>query len=121
MTTDPVSGPAVAVFSPGRLRAWQHVRDVPLDVLGDVVGVSAAYVKACAHGHPGAAEPTAEMIKAWAALLGCTADELCSTTPHDPADYWRGVNKAMGPMSRDDLEAVADIVDRTARRRATQR
>lgn len=104
------------VFSPGRFRAWLHVRGVaPID-LAEVAGVSEAYVLACAYGHPLASAPTPAVLDRWAARLGCDPAELHSATPHDLNEYWRGANRAMPPMSHDDLAAVADVFTRTARR-----
>lgn len=81
-----------------------------------LAGVSKAYVLACAYGHPVASPPTPVVLDVWAARLGCDPAELRSATPHDPNEYWRGANRAMPPMSHDDLAAVADVFKRTARR-----
>ena len=106
------------VFSPGRFRAWLHVRGVTPADLADTAGVKEAYVVACAYGHPVASAPTPAVLTAWAARLGCDPAELCSATPHEPNEYWRGANRAMPPMSPDDLAAVAEVFKRTARRTA---
>ncbi|MPZ80888.1 MAG: hypothetical protein GEV28_11005 [Actinophytocola sp.] len=106
------------VFSPGRLRAWMHVRGVAPAALADSAEVTTAYVQACAYGHPVAAPPTHVVLAAWAARLGCEPADLRSATPHDPNEYWRAANKAMPRMSKDDLAAVAGIFKRTARRTA---
>lgn len=108
--------PMVAAFSPGRFRAWWHLRGVSAAELADTAKVKEAYVLACAYGHPVAAPPGPDVLAAWAARLECEPAELCSTTPHDPNEYWRAANRAMPPMSDDDLAAVADVFKRTARR-----
>lgn len=115
---EPDSAPLEVVFSPGRFRAWLHVRGVSPAELADVANVSEAYVVACSYGHPVASPPTAAVLAAWAARLGCDPAGLCSTTPHDPNEYWKGANKAMPRMSREELAAVADIFQRTARQAA---
>jgi hypothetical protein len=108
-------------FSPGRFRAWWHLRDVPTADLADTAGVTEAYVLACAYGHPVASPPEPTVLAAWAARLECDPAELCSATPHDANEYWRGANRAMLPMSADDLAAVADVFTRTARRVARRK
>lgn len=104
-----------AVFSSERFRAWMHGRGVAAAELADVAGVTAAYVMACAYGHPVASPPTPGVLAAWATRLGCDPDELCSATPHGPNEYWIAANRAMPPMTEDDLAAVADLFRRTSR------
>jgi hypothetical protein len=116
----PQHPPGVA-FSPGRFRAWWHLRGVPAADLADTAGVKEAYVLACAYGHPVASPPEPAVLAAWATRLGCNPAELCSTTPRDPNEYWRAANRAMPPMSDDDLAAVADVFKRTARRAGPQK
>jgi transcriptional regulator with XRE-family HTH domain len=103
------------VLSPGRLRAWRHVHSVTLQALADAAGVSAAVVQATETGHPSAPHPTPEMITAWADVLGCHTEQLCSTTPHGQFEYWDAAVEAMPPMTTDDLAVVADIIARTHR------
>lgn len=105
------------VFSRARLRAWRHARALDHAALADAAGITAADVAACEAGQ---ADPTPGMIAAWSAVLGCQPDQLRSTTPDAPAEYWRAANQAMPRMSPEDLAIVARVFARTAARRAGQ-
>jgi transcriptional regulator with XRE-family HTH domain len=108
-------GPAL-VFSPARLRAWRHARNLDHGSLAAAAGVSADQVAACEDGQ---ADPTPGMIASWSARLGCRPDQLRSTTPDAPAEYWRAATEFMPPMSPEDLAVVARVFARNATRRAT--
>ena len=101
------------VFSPARLRAWRHARNRDHAALADAAGVTVDQVAACEAGR---ADPTPGMIAAWSALLGCTPEQLRSTTPADPAEYWSAANQAMPRMSGEDLAVVARVFVRVADR-----
>jgi hypothetical protein len=60
------------------------------------------------------------MITAWAAALDCQPDQLRSTTPDGPDEYWQAANQAMGPMSAEDLAVVAEVIQRSHTRRYHQ-
>jgi hypothetical protein len=83
-------------------------------VLAEVAGTTPTTVAACEHG---ATTPTTPMVAAWAARLGCRADQLRSTTPTGPDEYWSAANQAMGAMSTQDLAVVADVILRNRARR----
>jgi transcriptional regulator with XRE-family HTH domain len=95
------------VFSRSRLRAWRHLRSTDYTALADAAAITAAEVAAYEFGN---GQPTTSMITAWAAVLDCEPDQLRSTTPEGPDEYWQAANRAMGPMSSDDLAVVADVI-----------
>jgi len=101
------------VFSPARLRAWRHARNLDHAALADASRSSVGQVAACESGQ---ADPAPGMIAAWAALLGCRRDQLCSATPTDPAEYWDAANQAMPRMSAEDLAVVARVFTRITKR-----
>jgi transcriptional regulator with XRE-family HTH domain len=105
-----VTGQAPLVFSRSRLRAWRHLRGADYAALADAAGITAAEVAAYEFGN---GQPTAHVISAWAAVLGCEPGQLRSTTPDGPDEYWQAANQAMGPMSSDDLAVVADVIMRS--------
>jgi hypothetical protein len=74
--------------------------------------VRAAHVQACEEG---SAQPDDAILVAWSTVLGCRVDQLRSTSPDDPAEYWHAANQAMPPMSGEDLAVVAQVFTRTAR------
>jgi transcriptional regulator with XRE-family HTH domain len=97
------------VFSRSRLRAWRHLRGADYATLADAAGITAAEVAAYEFGNT---HPRDQAISAWAAVLGCEPDQLRSTTPDGPDEYWQAANQAMGPMSPDDLAVIADVIVR---------
>lgn len=101
------------VFSPARLRAWRHARTLDHATLATAADTTAAVVQACEQG---LADPTPDMITAWSARLDCRPDQLRSTTPTDPAEYWRAAHQAMPRMSAEDLAVVAHLFTRTTGR-----
>jgi transcriptional regulator with XRE-family HTH domain len=104
-----LAGPAPMLFSRSRLRAWRHLRGADHATLARAAGITAAEVAAYEFGN---GQPTTSTITAWAAVLGCEPDQLRSTTPDGPDEYWQAANQAMGPMSSDDLAVVADVIMR---------
>jgi transcriptional regulator with XRE-family HTH domain len=106
--------PALA-FSPDRLRAWRHARATDRPALANAAGITLTDLAAYETGQ---AHPTPGMIAAWSARLGCQPDQLRSTTPDAPAEYWHAANQAMPRMSAEDLAVVARVFARTAARRA---
>jgi transcriptional regulator with XRE-family HTH domain len=104
-----VTGPAPLVFSRSRLRAWRHLRGIDYAALADAAHITAAEVAAYEFGN---GQPTTQAITSWAAVLGCEPDQLRSTTPEGPDEYWQAANQAMGPMSPEDLAVVADVIMR---------
>ena len=97
------AGPVSLVFSRSRLRAWRHLRGADYATLADAAGTTAAQVAAYEFGN---SQPTDQAITSWAAVLGCEPDQLRSTTPDGPDEYWQAANQAMGPMSPDDLAVI---------------
>jgi hypothetical protein len=97
------------VFSPARLRAWRHARNRDHATLAAGADTTVEQVTACETGQ---VEPTPGMLAAWSALLGCRTEQLTSTTPADPAEYWRAAHQAMPPMSGEDLAVIARIFTR---------
>jgi transcriptional regulator with XRE-family HTH domain len=114
---DDVAGPTSPAFSKSRLRAWRHLRSTDYATLARAAGISSEDVAAYEAGNHGQGQPTTWMITAWAAALGCQPDQLRSNTPDGPDEYWQAANQAMGPMSREDLAVVADVILRSRRRR----
>jgi transcriptional regulator with XRE-family HTH domain len=114
---DNIAGSTLPVFSKSRLRAWRHLRSTDYATLARAAGISSEDVAAYEAGNHGQGQPTTWMITAWAAALGCQPDQLRSDTPDGPDEYWQAANQAMGPMSREDLAAVADVILRSRRRR----
>jgi transcriptional regulator with XRE-family HTH domain len=96
-------------FSRSRLRAWRHLRGADYAALAESAGITADEVAAYEFG---SGQPTTSTITAWATVLGCGPDQLRSTTPDGPDEYWQAANQAMGPMSADDLAVVADVIMR---------
>jgi transcriptional regulator with XRE-family HTH domain len=97
------------VFSPARLRAWRHARNVDHAALARAADVTTEQVAACEASQ---ADPTPEMVAAWSAVLGCRPDQLRSSTPDGQAEYWSAANQAMPPMSAEDLAIVARVFTR---------
>jgi predicted secreted protein len=95
------------VFSRARLRAWRHVTATTHTALAAATGSTIEQVQACEHG---TTHPDDAMITAWAGVLGCQPDQLRSTCPDGPTEYWNAASQAMPPMSADDLAVVADVI-----------
>lgn len=102
------------VFSPARLRAWRHLRDVPVTRLADKASTSPTYVSEC---ETGLRQPDTATITAWASALNCQTDQLCSPTPDGAGEYWKAASEAMEPMTTQDLAVVADVILRGRARR----
>lgn len=96
-----------AVFSPARLRAWRHATATTYTTLAHAADTTPQQVQACERG---TIHPDPAMITAWADALGCQADQLMSTSPDGPAEYWNAANQAMPKMTTDDLAIVADVI-----------
>jgi hypothetical protein len=107
-TTTPAVQPAV--FSRARLRAWRHVTGTSYDALADAAHTTPEHVQACERG---TTQPDNATIGAWATVLGCQPDQLRSSCPDGPREYWNAASQAMPPMSADDLAVVADVIMRS--------
>ncbi|HEX3781304.1 MAG TPA: helix-turn-helix transcriptional regulator [Pseudonocardiaceae bacterium] len=77
---------APLLFSPSRLRAWRHLRGTDHATLAHAAGTTSGDVAACEAGRQ---QPHMGMVTAWAAVLGCQPDQLHSTTPEGPDEYWQ--------------------------------
>jgi DNA-binding transcriptional regulator YiaG len=102
--------PGRAVFSPARLRAWRHVTGTTHTTLADAAHTTTEHVQACERG---TTQPHPDTLATWARVLGCQPDQLRSTDPDAPTEYWNAASHAMPPMSSADLAVIAEVIMRS--------
>ncbi|MCK2243482.1 MULTISPECIES: helix-turn-helix transcriptional regulator [unclassified Crossiella] len=118
--TSPPSSPGlpegqVPMFSPPRLRAYRHRRNLDPPTLALRAHIGLAALRAA---EAGTHTPTPAQIARLAAALDCAAPELHTTAadPGDNAQYWAVIAATAPPMTPAEIAGTGAILRRIAQR-----